>query len=412
MKIKFNDTSPTTAKALDQFYTAPKVAQDCIDQVLDYYADQPFETIIEPSAGTGAFSRQLGSNCIALDLDPKAPDIQTADFLTWQPEILTGRCLVIGNPPFSGGAAMKFLNHAAAFADVVAFILPATFKKKSQQNRVASNMHLMYQQDIPSRSFSHAGRVVDVPCVLQIWERGDVPRQRHKLRCRHSHFERCSQAEADLVIRRIGAHAGTLKPLDVNWSAQSNIFLRAVGCNRAELLRRFQNLDLTGAAANGVGGGSINMSELVELYEAILKEEPVASPLQGIADDQIGKGAALKWRMPLHASSAAFSLAAKSFHLFNSNERDHLVPTSKAQPPLSNPIQEAWIRHAAELLERPFCRTRRCSTHIGGLMTTVYPVLGPPQNLIVNSRWPLLTMNCSRPAPPTSRSDAGSAAIR
>ena len=132
MKTNFTNTSPTTAKALDQFYTVPMVAQNCIDQVLDYYSGQPFETIIEPAAGMGAFSRQLGSDCIALDLDPKAAGIQTADFLTWQPETLKGRCLVIGNPPFSRDAAMKFLNYAAAFADVVAFILPATFKKKSQ----------------------------------------------------------------------------------------------------------------------------------------------------------------------------------------------------------------------------------------------------------------------------------------
>lgn len=133
MTIEFTDTSPTTAKGLDQFYTAPDLAADCIDQVLSDYADQPFDTIIEPSAGTGAFSERLGSDCIALDLDPKAAEIQTADFLTWQPKTYSGRCLVIGNPPFSKSAALKFLNHAAEFAEVVAFILPATFKKKSQQ---------------------------------------------------------------------------------------------------------------------------------------------------------------------------------------------------------------------------------------------------------------------------------------
>lgn len=266
-------TAAATAKSLDQFYTDPGVARECIELVHAHYEDQPFDTIIEPSAGTGAFSNQLGSACIALDLDPKAPGIRTGDFLAWAPEAPIGRCLVIGNPPFSGKAALKFLNHAAGFARVVAFILPASFKKKSHQNRVARNLHLVHQQDIPPRAFTHVGKTVDVPCVLQVWEARAFPRPLHKLRSSHPHFERCTQAEADLVIRRVGARAGQLKPLGTPCSANSNIFLRAVGCDRADLQRRFGTLDLTGAAANGVGGGSINMSEIVEFYEAALTEE-------------------------------------------------------------------------------------------------------------------------------------------
>lgn len=276
-------TSSANAKILNQFYTDPNVARDCIELVHAHYEDQPFDAIIEPSAGTGAFSRQLGDACIALDLDPKAPGIRTADFLTWWPEAPLGRGLVIGNPPFSDKAALKFLNHAAGFAQVVAFILPAIFGKKSQQNRVDPNMHLMHQQDIPPRSFSHAGKVVDVPCVFQIWERRATPRLMHVLQNQHPHFERCTQAEADLVIRRVGAHAGRLKPLGTSWSAQSNIFLRAVGCSRKDLLRRFGTLDLPGAAANGVGGGSINMTEIVGLYEAALTEEAAAMSLAAAA---------------------------------------------------------------------------------------------------------------------------------
>ena len=57
-------------------------------------------------------------------------------------------------------------------------------------------------------------------------------------------------------------------------------------------------------------------------------------------------------------------------------------------PSLSNPVLEDWIQHAAELLDlltydtcayvherRRFCRGRRRSAQIGGLMTTVYPAL-------------------------------------
>jgi len=267
-----------SAHELSQYYTGPEVAQTCIAVVDARYGAGHFDTIIEPSAGTGAFSRQLGADCIALDLDPKAPGIEAVDFLTWQPTAPTGRCLVIGNPPFGKRTALKFVNHGASFGDVIAFILPKSFCKKSQQNRVDKNLHLVHEEEIPTDSFTHEGKTVDVPCVLQIWERRPVERVKHKLKPRHPHFERCTQAEADLVIRRIGAHAGQIKPLEEKWSAQSNIFLRATGCCPETLKARVSRLDMASQACNGAGGGSINMSEIVELYEEELVREAALAP--------------------------------------------------------------------------------------------------------------------------------------
>jgi len=188
--------------------------------------------------------------------------------------------------PWGKKKALAFLNHAASFADVIAFILPTTFCKKTQQNRIAKTLHLVHEEEIPADAFTHEGKTVDVPCVLQIWERcPGIERTKHKLKRQHPHFERCTQAEADLVIRRVGAHAGLLKPLETSWSAQSNIFLRATGCCPEELKARMANLDMAGLACNGAGGGSINMSELVELYEEELARETAAAatPDAGLA---------------------------------------------------------------------------------------------------------------------------------
>ncbi len=272
------------AKELSQYYTDTQIAGGYVTEVLACFADRPFDTIIEPSAGEGAFSRHLGPDCIALDIDPKAPGIEKADFLEWTPAAPTGRCLVIGNPPFGKKAALAFLNHAAKFADVIAFILPTTFCKKTQQNRVHKNLHLVHEEEVPADAFTHDGKTAHVPCVLQIWMRGPKPRVKHTLTTTHPHFERCSQGEADLVIRRVGAHAGLLKPLEKNWSAESNIFLRATGCSRDELIKRFAQLDMAAQACNGAGGGSINMSEIVELYEErLVREAALAAPRTGLA---------------------------------------------------------------------------------------------------------------------------------
>ncbi|MCZ4262780.1 MULTISPECIES: hypothetical protein [Limimaricola] len=263
----------STAAEMSQYYTNTQLAAAYVERVLARYVANPFDTIIEPSAGTGAFSRHLGPNCIALDLDPKAPGIIDADFLSWSPTGPLGRTLIIGNPPFRNNTALAFLNHAASLADVVALILPASFCKMTMQNRVDTRLHLVHEEEVPQDAFIYEGKTVHVPCVLQIWERRSEPRQLHALETEHPHFERCSQAEADLVIRRVGAHAGQLKPVDQNWSPQSNIFLRATGCNPKALEERFARLDMSKHARNGAGGGSINMSEIIELYVAALAEE-------------------------------------------------------------------------------------------------------------------------------------------
>ena len=49
---------------LDQFFTTPEVAQECI-QLIDNL--DKYETIIEPSAGNGSFSKLI-PNCTAYDI--------------------------------------------------------------------------------------------------------------------------------------------------------------------------------------------------------------------------------------------------------------------------------------------------------------------------------------------------------
>ncbi|MCZ4262128.1 hypothetical protein O4G76_14880 [Limimaricola sp. G21655-S1] len=106
----------------------------------------------------------------------------------------------------------------------------------------------------------------------------------HAAKTTHPHFERCTQTEADLVIRRIGAHAGVLKPLKKSWSANSHIFLRATGCRREELIQRFARLDMAAQARNGASRGSIKMREIVELYEEDLaREVATAASRTGLA---------------------------------------------------------------------------------------------------------------------------------
>ena len=55
---------------LDKFYTKDEVATECISLVPDISS---YDLIIEPSAGNGAFSRQI--KCLAFDIMPECEGI-------------------------------------------------------------------------------------------------------------------------------------------------------------------------------------------------------------------------------------------------------------------------------------------------------------------------------------------------
>lgn len=58
------------ARDLDQFYTSPSLASDLFFKTRQLYpALLQSHTLLEPSAGTGAFSDLFNGNFVALDID-------------------------------------------------------------------------------------------------------------------------------------------------------------------------------------------------------------------------------------------------------------------------------------------------------------------------------------------------------
>ena len=122
-KIKVN------RKELNKFYTSTKLAKKLINRInIDKY-----DLIIEPSAGDGAFSKQI-NNILAFDLFPESADIVQQDWFTLDKEQFKKykNILVIGNPPYgkNGSLALKFIKESS-FANTIAFILPKSFMKES-----------------------------------------------------------------------------------------------------------------------------------------------------------------------------------------------------------------------------------------------------------------------------------------
>ena len=141
-------------EGLDKFYTLPIYSKKCIDKVFELYDKLSFDLIIEPSAGNGSFFNQLDcDNKIGIDISPEDKNIIKMDFFNYTPQPHINNILVIGNTPFVkvSSISIKFFNHSAKWANVIAFIIPRTFRRPSVQNKLNNMFHLIYDEDVASK---------------------------------------------------------------------------------------------------------------------------------------------------------------------------------------------------------------------------------------------------------------------
>lgn len=225
---------------------------------------------LEPSAGAGVFLNRLPSPNLGLDISPDGDNIIQQDYLTYCPPPHT-KIGVVGNPPFgkNSSLAIKFFNHSASFASLIAFILPKTFRKES----IINKLNLMWVREIelelPKNSFhlfDDLGRIkeYDVPCVWQVW----IPGKRDKIKTATSHedWQWSSKQNATYAIRRVGALAGKCFSEFSNYAESSHYFITCTEEVYLKLNSLFAEFQL--AAKNTAGNPSLSKSEIVKLYSA------------------------------------------------------------------------------------------------------------------------------------------------
>lgn len=259
----------------DKFYTKPEVAQACLDAIPGGVSS--YDVAIEPSAGSGSFS-SLVSGSLAFDLHPEGTGIIEQDWFAYERvRASEDKVLVFGNPPFGqqNSISVKFINHAASFADTVAFILPRSFKKPSVQNRLDPHLHLVFEMDVPRNAFTLEGVDYDVPCVFQVWEYDAA-----KIRVRETEQvpEGFSFVKKDnaphFSVQRVGGRSGHA---DLDWEAkniQSNYFVRLNGSPSDVLLAKVAsavNASSFPSRDHSVGPRSISKGDVTKVLNLILK---------------------------------------------------------------------------------------------------------------------------------------------
>lgn len=257
---------------LDQYYTNPAIAKQCIDEIAQSYNMENHQCV-EPSAGSGAFYNIMPSGSLAYDLEPKAYGIIESDFFNVKLVKSTIPIMTIGNPPFGKNAslAVKFFNHAATFSEVIAFIVPRTFRKPSIQNRLDGQFHIVHDSLLPSGSFIYEDEPYDVPCCFQIWERREEQRGRIVTRTLCDDFTFTTSDNADFAIQRVGANAGKIKT-DLTLSPESHYFIKG------QVIDIMRMIDFSEVKMNTAGNPSISKHEIITLYEALLHSRPVTFP--------------------------------------------------------------------------------------------------------------------------------------
>jgi hypothetical protein len=255
----------------EEFYTNEDLAHKLCDQIRQMEWFLTIERIIEPSAGKGGFSKQF-DECKAYDLDPQGPGIEKADFL--KIEIQPGpKTLIIGNPPFgrAGSQAIDFLQKCEGFAHYIAFILPASFQKPSMQQRVPEHLHLIYQENIPPKSFHLPNNQLrDVNCVFQIWEKREQKREILPQKKESNYFTWTKKRhEADLAFRRCGATAGDIAVgEDIKEVAKYWNFIKLKpNVKLMNVIECFESIDWKTPASNTTKTRSLSRPEIAELFD-------------------------------------------------------------------------------------------------------------------------------------------------
>jgi predicted RNA methylase len=274
------------SRKLDQFYTDPAYAKQFLTTIAQTIDLSEYDHLLEPSAGTGSFYNLLDSKRrIGLDLDPKTNGIIKTDFFDWIPP--PGKKIItIGNPPFGKNSALavKFFNRAAEFSDVIAFVIPKTFRKASIINRLNGNFHIVHDETVPDHSFIFNGDAYNVPCAGQIWQRKTIPREKIitlKLEQIKSWFELVEPRYSDFAIQRVGGRAGLIRTADrMNFSAESHYFIRA---HDDRVLPVFQKINFDTVKFNTAGNPSVSPSELIELWVAEACNQGITVVLDDIA---------------------------------------------------------------------------------------------------------------------------------
>ena len=270
--METKQTKGLNRNTIDKYYTKDIVVELCLNLVKKYIEINTDDLIVEPSAGNGSFItgiKSLTSNFKFYDLEPDNSEIIKQDYLLYDygnVKNAYSKIHIIGNPPFGrqSSLAIKFIKKSCEFCDSVSFILPKSFKKDSLKKTFPLKFHLIFEIDLPDKSFLVDGVEHNVETVFQIWEKKDVLRTIIKNEEPLNFVFIKKNENPDISFRRVGVNAGIIDVNIDNKSIQSHYFIKFTNKSVND------NIDLLKVIQfnhnNTVGPRSISKQELIKEF--------------------------------------------------------------------------------------------------------------------------------------------------
>jgi predicted RNA methylase len=263
---------------IDKYYTKDNIVDVCINFIKKYMELDKNDLIIEPSAGNGSFIKgikSLTNNFIFFDIEPDNEEIIKQDYLIFDYDSIKNdfnKIHIIGNPPFGrqSSLANKFIKKSCEFCDSISFILPKSYKKDSLKKIFPLNFHLIFEIDLPEKSFLVDGLEYNVPCIFQIWEKNINNRiVNEKLQPLNFKFVKKTE-NPDISFRRVGVNAGLIDIKIDEKNIQSHYFIKFTnGKSINDNIMRLNSINYE--FNNTVGPRSISKQELIVEFNPLLK---------------------------------------------------------------------------------------------------------------------------------------------
>lgn len=252
---------------LDKFYTPIETAKYCISLVPNL---SQYDLIVEPSAGTGSFSQQL--QCLAYDIEPEKEGIIQQDWLALASLPKNQHCLVIGNPPFGvrGSVAKQFIKHSQKLgAETIAFILPNTFSKLSNQSLslFPKNWSLIVERPLENSTFILPdSKKYFVPCSFYVWTNQSAKINLRQIKEPNNEdfcFLSRESQEADFAIN---GNSGKVKEISEITNPKAEHYIKALKKPAEELKEIFNLLDYKFFSSVNGGVAWIGQQEILKAY--------------------------------------------------------------------------------------------------------------------------------------------------
>ncbi len=134
----------------------------------------------------------------------------------------------------------------------------------------SNNFHLIHEEDLPNNAFIVNNKDCDVPCVFQIWEYKDEPRNEvKKIIPINFKFVNKDEQIADISFRRVGVNAGNISKDISDKSFQSHYFIKFT--NNKTIDENIEKLkDIKFDFNNTVGPKSISKQELIKEFNKFI----------------------------------------------------------------------------------------------------------------------------------------------